>query len=165
VTPVPIVSDKAFLGAPRWNPQGDRLAYLVSAEGDSAAADWDGAGPAAVGELRIFDFQTKQVIKATQQSRVRSFSWSPYGKRIFYAAGVNMGDVNAYHLDSLTLTKVTPVPGSPRNESNPSPKMLGDRNGLLYETSEEGSRKILWMDLKTREEKVLADSSGWNSLK
>lgn len=153
-SPLSIASDKAFLGSPRWNPEGDKLAFLAAS--DSADS--------SVGELRIFDFAAKTLLKGTQGSRVRSFSWSADGRRIYYAAGVNLGDVNAFNLDSLTLGKATAASPSPRNESNPIPKMLDGRDGFLFEAGTEASRRILWMDAKTREEKVLVDSAGFNSL-
>lgn len=164
-SPVAIASDKAFLGSPRWNPQGDKLAFLVAGEADSALGGWDGTATAPVGELCIFDFEKKALVKGTRESRVRSFSWSSDGKRIYYAAGINLGDVNAFHLDSMTLTKVTAATADPRNEDNPSPKVLGTRDGILFEAAVEGSRRIMWMDLQTREEKSLVDSAGYNSLK
>ncbi|MDB5048212.1 MAG: hypothetical protein JWO30_1283 [Fibrobacteres bacterium] len=158
--PLSIASDKAFLGSPRWNPQGDKVAFLVAAADTTPAPD---DGPA--GELRIFDFTSKALIKGTLQSRVRSFAWSADGARIFYAAGVNLGDVNAYRLDSMTLSKVTAASITPRNEANPTPKLLGTRDGILFEAATEGSRKIMWMDVKTREEKILVDSAEYNSLR
>ncbi len=170
-SPLAVASDRAFLGSPRWNPAGDKLAFLTLSPPDSAAAsDTAGRGAAMgpigpAGELRVFDFAGKVLINATAQSRVRSFAWSADGKRIFYSAGVNLSDVNVFHLDSMTLSKVTPGLSGPRSEDNPVPKMLGDRDGLLFEAATGDSRRILWMDLKTREERVLADSAGNNSLK
>jgi Tol biopolymer transport system component len=158
--PLSIASGKGFPGSPRWNPQGDKVAFLVAAA-DTAPVTGDGP----VGELRIFDFTSKALIKGTLQSRVRSFSWSADGARIFYAAGVNLGDVNAYRLDSMTLSKVTAASASPRSEGNPFPKMLGTRDGILFEAATEASRKIMWMDAKTGEEKVLVDSAEYNSLR
>ncbi|HKP96502.1 MAG TPA: PorV/PorQ family protein [Fibrobacteria bacterium] len=163
--PVSIASDKGFLGSPRWSPDGEKVAFLVANDGEDATAEKATGGKAPIGELRIFDFPSKALIKGTQLSRARSFSWSADGKRIFYAAGVNLGDVNAFHLDSLIQGKVTAAQASPRDEANPVPKVLGDRDGILFEASVEGSRKIIWMDLRTREEKVLADSAAYNSLK
>ena len=162
--PVAIASDRAFLGSPRWNPAGDKLAFLTLSAPDSAGTDTVKAS-APAGELRVFDFAGKMLINATAQSRVRSFAWSADGKRIFYSAGVNLADVNAFHLDSMTLAKVTPGTGEPRSEDNPAPKMLGDRDGLLFEAAAGGNRKILWMDLKTGQERVLVDSAGNNSFK
>lgn len=153
-SPIPIASDKSFPGSPRWNPAGDKLAFLT------AAADSLGGA-----ELRVFDFGTKTLINATAQSRVRDFSWSADGKRIFYSAGVNLADMNAFHLDSMTLAKATAGAASPRSEEGPAPKVLGDREGLLFEAAAGEGRAILWMDLKTREERVIADSTGYNSLR
>jgi Tol biopolymer transport system component len=151
--PVSIASDKAFIGSPRWNPEGDKAAFLAAGAADS------------VGELRVFDFDKKAMIQATTQSRVRTFSWSADGKRLFYTAGVNLADINAYHVDSLTLSKVTSDAHTPRSEANPAPRMLGDRDGILFESSTEGSRRILWMDAKSKAERVLVDSTGYNSLR
>lgn len=177
--PLPVAADRGFLGPPRWNPQGDRLAFLSLSEGKD--------GDRESGELRIFDFHEKKLIPVTMQSRVRDFSWSADGSRIFYVAGVNLLDINEYHLDSLVLRKATnggsgtnggaagPAmaggPGaesgdpSPRSEENPFPKVIGGRDGLLFEAATEGRRRILWVDLKTREEKVLVDSAGYNFLR
>lgn len=151
-SPVPIASDKAFPGSPRWNPAGDRLAFLTA----------DSAGGA---ELRVFDFGTKTLINATAQSRVRDFAWSADGKRIYYSAGVNLADVNAFHLDSMSLAKATSGAAAPRSEEGPAPKLLGERDGLLFEAASGSGRNLLWMDLKTREERVIADSLGYNSLR
>ncbi|MDB5103782.1 MAG: hypothetical protein JWP91_1471 [Fibrobacteres bacterium] len=172
-SPLAIASDRLFPGSPRFNPQGDRLAFLAFTEGDSLAAPSPAkkdpakraAGTAPIGELRIFDFTTKAFLTGTRQSRVRSFSWSADGKRIYYSAGVNLGDINAFHLDSLTLNKVTAPQATPRNEENPVPKVLGGVDGMLFEATAAGARKILWMDLRTRKDTVLIDSAGWNSLK
>jgi hypothetical protein len=169
-TPVPIASDRAFAGPPRWDPAGDKLAWL-SADPDSGSGPSPGgaAGPAQGGtpggELRVFDFKTKALINATSRSRVRSFAWSADGKRIFYSAGVNLADLNAFRVDSLSLSKVTPASPEPRSEENPAPKLLGDRDGILFEAAAAGGRKLMWMDLKTKEERVLSDSAGHNSLK
>ncbi len=162
-----IASDRSFIGSPRWNPQGDKVAFLVA--GDSSALRDPAAAPSVApgptGELRIFDFASKSLLKGTQQSRVRSFSWSADGKRIFYSAGVNLADVNAFQLDSLTFVKVTPGTASPRDEENPVPKVLDTREGILFEAATDGARKILWLDTRTRAEKILIDSAGYNSLK
>lgn len=149
--PVAVATDRAFLGSPRWNPAGDRLAFL--------AASGDGFG-----ELRVFDFAANKLITATRESRVRSFSWSVDGKRLLYSAGVNVADINSFSLDSLSLSKVTAAPASPRNEDNPSPKMLGDREGVMFEAADGNGRRILWMDAETGREAVLADSAGYHSL-
>lgn len=158
-TPIAIANERGMLGSPRWNPAGDKLAWL------SANAPDSGSGAAASGELRIFDFATKGLVNATAQSRVRSFAWSDDGKRIFYSAGVNLADLNAYNVDSISLTKVTRAAHAPRSEENPTPKLLGDRDGLLFEAVSDGGRRLLWMDTKTGEERTLADSAGSNSLK
>jgi hypothetical protein len=153
-TPLAIAAEKAILGSPRWNPQGDKVAFLVSA--DSANSG---------GELRVFDFATKAMLKGTQESRVRGFSWSADGKRIFYSAGAELADLNAFQLDSLSLVKVTSGTAAARNEESPSPKILEAREGLLFEAATADSRKILWMDTETRKERVLVDSAGYNSLR
>jgi hypothetical protein len=166
--PVSIASDRAFIGSPRWSPEGDKAAFLVAGPPDSAARQGpEGQGPerqGRYGELRVFDFADKAMIQATTQSRVRSFSWSADGKRLFYSAGVNLADINAYHVDSMTLSKVTSDAHAPRSEANPAPRMLGPRDGVLFEASTEGSRRILWMDAKSKAERVLVDSTGYNSL-
>lgn len=156
--PLPVAADRGFLGPPRWNPQGDRLAFL-SLTGREA-----GEG-AASGELRIFDFDDNKLVPVTLQSRVRDFSWSADGKKIYYTAGVNLLDINEYHLDSLVLRKATGGGSSPRSEEAPVPKIVDGRDGLLFESSSEGKRSLRWVDLETRREKVMADSSGWNSLR
>jgi hypothetical protein len=163
-SPVAIATEKSILGSPRWNPDGSRLAYLASAP-DTAFGAEAGSGSAPMGELRVFDFEEHKLITATRQSRVRTFAWSADGKRIYYSAGVNLADLNVFNPDSLSLGKVTAGAGSPRSEDYPAPKMLGERNGLLYETTAEGGRKIMWLDLMTREEKALVDSAGYNSLR
>ena len=43
--------------------------------------------------------------------------------------------------------------------------MMAGRDGLLFETGVDGLRKIVWMDLETRKDSVLVDSSDYNSLK
>jgi hypothetical protein len=170
-SPLEVAAQPAFLGPPRWSPDGTRLAYLVRGEG--------GEDGSATGELRVFDFEAKKLVPATLQSRVRQFSWSADGKRIYYVAGVNLLDINEFSLDSLLLRKVTgdaaasggvAAPGvGPRSEENPVPKVLGDRDGLLFEAETPGAegarRRILWLDLKTGAEKVLVDSVGVNSLR
>jgi hypothetical protein len=158
--PVALANERGFVGSPRWNPAGDKLAWLSANEPDSAA------GPApASGELRVFDFATKTLVNATAQSRVRSFAWSADGKRVFYSAGVNLADLNAFRADSMSLSKVTRAAPGPRSEENPAPKLLGDRDGLIFEAAAGAGRKLMWMDLKTGEERVLADSAGYHSLK
>jgi Tol biopolymer transport system component len=172
--PVAIASDRAFLGAPRWNPAGDKLAWMSANPADSAGkpvtaradtGDGESGSEMPGGELRVFDFKTKTLINASSHSRVRSFAWSADGQRIFYSAGVNLADINAFRVDSLTLSKVTPMQLQPRSEENPRPKLLGGRDGILFEAAVAGGRKLMWMDLKTLEERVLADSAGYNSLK
>jgi hypothetical protein len=180
--PLPVASDRGFVGSPRWNADGTRLAFAILGSGPAGEARTPaGEGPAsageapvsggeagASGELRVFDFRDNRLVPVTLQSRVRDFAWSSDGGRIFYVAGVNLLDINEYHLDSLVLRKATRGGGgggSPRSEERPSPRMLGVRDGLLFEAASEGSRRILWMDLETREEKVLVDSAGFNSLR
>jgi hypothetical protein len=158
-TPVAIAGDQAFAGSPRWDPAGEKLAWLAANPADS------GSGETPGGELRVFVFKTKTLINATSHSRVRSFAWSADGKRVFYSAGVNLADVNAFRVDSMTLAKVTPNSQEPRSEERPAPKLLGDRDGILFEAAAPGGRKLMWMDLKTLEEQVVADSAGYNSLK
>jgi hypothetical protein len=179
--PLPVASDRAFVGPPRWSPRGDRLAFITSGAPGPGEAGSPGAGAAApAGELRIFDFLEKKLVPVTLQSRVREFSWSPDGSRIYYVAGINLLDINEYRLDSLTVRKATrgdaaaaaeggdgaeaPADGA-RSEGSPLPKVLAGRDGLLFEASAEGSRRILWLDLETRQEKVLVDSAGYNSLR
>jgi hypothetical protein len=194
-SPIALVSGESLVGSPRWSPKGDRLAFLVAGSRDTGSAgsgkpapvdttarangaetDQEAADPAEMdaagagdsaepGELRVFDFATKQILTGTRQSRVRSFSWSVDGKRIYYSAGVNLADINVYHPDSASLAKVTAPPPAPRSEGRPTPKVLGDRDGLLFEAAGSGWRKILWMDLKTRKDSVLIDSSDYNSLR
>jgi len=163
-TPVAIASDKGFAGPPRWDPTGGKLAWLAANPVDSLGGQTPG-GETPGGELRVFDFKTKTLINATSHSRVRSFAWSADGKRVFYSAGVNLADVNAFRVDSMTLSKLTPASLEPRSEENPAPRLLGDRDGILFEAAAAGERKLMWMDLKTKEERVLADSAGYNSLK
>ena len=180
--------DGPFIGSPQWNPQGDKLAFLAASgsgaakaipgkpspgKKDSLAKDTSAAKvampaiklPDGSGELRVFDFPGKKLLSATQESRVRSFSWSVDGKRVFYSAGVNLADINAFNLDSMTLGKVTHPAASPRSEENPVPKILGGRDGLLFESGVADRRNILWMDLSNQGEKVLVDSAGYNALK
>jgi Tol biopolymer transport system component len=141
----------------------DGTTGLAGAAGPTSAA---GAAKAqASGELRIFDFASKTLVNATIQSRVRSFAWSADGKRIFYSAGVNLADLNAFNVDSVSLSKLTRAAHAPRSEENPVPKILGDRDGILFEAATDGGRKLIWMDAKTGEERTVADSAGYNSLK
>lgn len=157
--PQAVAADKSFLGSPRWNPAGDRLAFL-------AQSGAGGVEEAGAGELRVFDFREKKLIPVTLGSRVRDFSWSADGKKLYYVAGVNLLDVNEYSLDSLVVRKVTEASSTPRSEEAPTPKVMDGRDGLLFEsTGEDGRRSIRWVDLKTREEKSLADSSAANSLR
>ncbi len=158
-SPLAVATDRRFLGSPRWNPQGDKLAFLTTFGGDSSATE---EGP---GELRVFDFAGKKLLSATEHSRVRSFSWSADGRKIYYAAGVNLADINAFNLDSLSLGKVTNPAANPRSEENPMPKIYGNRDGLLFESAVEGARSIIWMDLLDRSEKVMVDSAAFNRLK
>jgi len=151
-SPVSIARDRGFLGSPRWSPKGDKLAFLTAT----------GEG---YGELRVFDFATDKLVSATRESRVRDFSWSADGSRIFYSAGVNLADINAFTLEPPSLAKVTTVAPAPRSEGHPSAKVYGGRDGLLFEAGTEGGRGILWMDLETREEKILTDTAGYNSLR
>jgi hypothetical protein len=157
--PIAVANERGMIGSPRWNPAGDKLAWLSANVPDSA-----GGAPGS-GELRIFDFATKSLVNATAQSRVRSFAWSDDGKRVFYSAGVNLADLNAFNVDSASLSKVTRAAHAPRSEENPFPKLLGDRDGILFEAASDGGRRLLWMDLKTGEERTLADSAGYNSLR
>jgi hypothetical protein len=172
-SPAPIAHESGIVGPPRWNPAGDKLAWL-SANSETGPDTAGAANPApqgnwrapdGSGELRIFDFTTRTLVNATSKSRVRSFAWSRDGKRIFYAAGVNLADINAYDLDSATQSKVTEPAASPRSEENPRPKLLDGRDGLLFEAATDSGRALLWMDLETRRERVLVDSSGYNSLR
>jgi Tol biopolymer transport system component len=175
--PIAIANERGLLGSPRWNPAGDKLAWLSANVPDSAdgttglagaAGPTSAAGAAkaqASGELRIFDFASKTLVNATVQSRVRSFAWSADGKRIFYSAGVNLADLNAFNVDSVSLSKLTRAAHAPRSEENPVPKILGDRDGILFEAATDGGRKLIWMDAKTGEERTVADSAGYNSLK
>lgn len=168
--PIAIANERGMVGSPRWNPAGDKLAWLAASAPDSAGAGVAAASPrpagtAASGELRVFDFASKTLINATIQSRARSFAWSADGKRIFYSAGVNLADLNAFSVDSASLSKVTRAGHAPRSEENPMPKILGDRDGILFEAATDGGRRLMWMDLKTGEERTLADSSGYDSLR
>jgi hypothetical protein len=170
--PLPVASDRGFVGPPRWNADGTRLAFAVLGSGPAGEAPTttgeapvSGGDAGASGELRVFDFRDNKLVPVTLRSRVRDFAWSADGSRIFYVAGVNLLDINEYHLDSLVLRKATRGDAGPRSEESPSPRMLGGRDGLLFEAASEGSRRILWMDLETREEKVLVDSAGFNSLR
>jgi WD40 repeat protein len=157
--PQPVAADRGFLGPPRWNPAGDRLAFM-------ALSGADGGEDGKSGELRVFDFREKKLIPVTLGSRVRDFSWSADGKKLYYVAGVNLLDINAYDLDSLVVKKVTAPSSVPRSEEAPVPKVVDGKDGLLFEsTGEDGRRGIRWVDLKTRVEKALADSAGWNSLR
>ena len=158
-SPLAIATDLRFIGSPRWNPQGDKLAFLTAFTGDTANGD---EGP---GELRVFDFAAKKLISATEHSRVRSYAWSADGRKVFYAAGVNLADINAFNLDSMSLGKVTNPAANPRSEENPMPKIFGNRDGLLFESAVDGGRTILWMDLADRSEKVMVDSAGYSRLK
>jgi Tol biopolymer transport system component len=155
-SPVAVLTDTLFFGAPRWNIKGDKLAFLASSHGDTALIS---------GELRVYDFIEKKIVSATEKSRVYSFTWSADGKRIFYSAGVNLLDINVFSLDTLTLKKVTLPAAIARSEENPSPKIVANRDGLLFESVEAGRRGIYWVDFLSREEKVIVDSAGYNSLK
>ncbi len=185
--PLEFAGDKRILGSPRWNATGDKVAFLVQSEADrpndtvpNDAALGNAQGtPAATqgvayqisdsltppGELRVFDFTEKKLIAVTERSRVRSFAWSPDGKRVFYSAGVNFADLNVFHVDSMSLSKLTQPALSPRSEEFPTPKMLGDRPGLLFESAHEDKRNILWLDLGDKSEHLLVDSAGVNSLR
>jgi hypothetical protein len=65
----------------------------------------------------------------------------------------------------MSLSKVTRAAHAPRSEENPAPKILGDRDGILFEAAIDGGRKLMWMDSRTGEERTLADSAGYNSLR
>ncbi len=173
-SPLAVASKSQILGSPAWNAQGDKLAFLeASTQTDSKAPQADSTARLTgqtktldlTGELRVLDFADKKMLTATERSHVRGFSWSADGKRVFYFAGINLTDINVFNPDSLTLNKVTQMASSPRSEENPVPKLFGNRDGLLFESVTEGHRKIIWMDLSTRQEKVLADSTVINSLK
>ena len=153
-SPLALLKDSLALSTPKWSPQGNRLAFLAFPEGEKG-----------VGELRIFDFEVKKQIPATLQSRVRDFSWSEDGSRIFYVAGVNLLDINEYRVDVQAMRKVTLGKAGPRSEERPTPKVLGTRPGLLFEASEGRRGRILWMDAVTGEETVVADSAGVNTLR
>lgn len=164
-SPVKVVSDQFIVGAPKWNPAGDKMAFLISSQ-NTALSDTDLAlGTPISGELRVFDFTEKKLISATQQSRVRQFNWSADGKKVFYSAGVNLADLNQFHLDSMSLSKVTTQKPSPRTEENPIAKMWNKRDGILFEAEADSTRKIIWMDLGTKFESEFVDSVGYNRLR
>jgi hypothetical protein len=161
-SPTAVATDRLFIGSPQWNPQGDKVAFLVGSPGVETDTSSDHE---VTGELRVFDFTAKKLLTATEQSRVRDFAWSADGKRVFYSAGINLVDINAFNPDSLTLGKVTAPSRTPRSEEDPTPKVLDAKDGMLFESVEDGRRRILWTDLATRKEKVLVDSAAYNSLK
>ena len=160
-SPMALANERGIVGSPRWNPSGDKLAWLSANPPDSGA----GNDALQAGELRVFDFGTKTLTNATSRSRVRSFAWSADGDRVFYSAGVNLADLNAFRPDSMSVSKLTSGSAGPRSEENPAPKLLDGRDGILFEAAGADGRKLMWMDAKTREERVLADSAGYNSFK
>ncbi len=151
---VTLISDSLHLAGPiSWSPDEHFLAFTSLL-------------PDQTLELQVFQQSDKTIFSATQRSQVRDFHWAKDSQTLYYTAGVNLLDLNAFNLLSKQTEKVTGNRHeSLRSEEGVFPKKFGNREGLLFEAYQEGHSQIIWMDAITHEEKVLVDMAGFNSLK
>ncbi|MBD3421009.1 MAG: PorV/PorQ family protein [Chitinivibrionales bacterium] len=139
---------------PHYSPEGKLLAYLTD-EADMRDSK----------DLALYAPATGKSVRITTKANVQEFIWTPDNQSIIYSSGVNLFDLNVYHLQSNTTTKLI-TSATIKDYSERQPRLLqykGRTKIAYYREYPDGERAIYWVNADGSKDQLIVNShsSDW----